>query len=132
MRTPMALLALLVCALPVLAQNDRRRVVAPCELTTASVIPSGKESETQGREFALRVTNNSVRTIAFPRSPSFGWRVETQHKRDWQFKAEGGPVRRVSAKDQHIVVLGNPENGPLVEIPPNHSEDFFLFLPETE
>jgi hypothetical protein len=132
MRIPMALLALLLCALPLLAENGQRRVVAPCELTTASVIPSGKKSETQGSEFAIRVNNNSTRTIAFPRSPIFGWRVETQHKKDWQFKAEGGPIRRVNAKDEHLVVLGNTENAPLIEITPTGSREFYMFLPEAD
>lgn len=128
----MALLALLMCALPLFAQNGQRRVVATCELTTASVIPSGKKSETQGSEFAIRVNNNSTHPIAFPSSPIFGWRVETQHKKDWKFKAEGGPVRRVNAKDEHIVVLGNPENAPLVEIAPTGSREFYIFLPEAD
>jgi len=125
-------LGLVVCALPLLAENDQRRVVAACELTTASVIPSGKESKSQGREFAIRVNNNSPRTIALPQSPVFGWRVETLEKKGWQFKAEGGPVRRVSAKDEHIVVTGNPQNAQLLDIPPTGSADFFVFLPKAE
>jgi hypothetical protein len=132
MRTPLALLALLACALPLFAQNDQRRVVAPCELTSASVIPSGKRSESQGREFAVRVNNNSARPIALPRSPIFGWRVETLEKKVWRLKAEGGPVRRVNAKDEHIVVLGNPENAPLIEISPTRSKDFYTFMPEAD
>jgi hypothetical protein len=101
-------------------------------LTTAAVIPSGKESDTQGREFAIRVTNSSPRTVAVPRTPDFGWRVETQHKKDWRFKAEGGPVRRVSAADTHIVVSGSPDSTPLLEIPPAHGETFFVYLPGAE
>jgi hypothetical protein len=136
MKLPLALLGLLVCALPLLAENDQRRVVAACELTTASVVPSGKESKSEGREFAIRVNNNSLRTIAIPRSPIFGWRVEVLEKKEWRLKAEGGPVRRVNAKDEHIVVLGgvlgNPETSPLLEIPPTGSADFYAFLPEAE
>jgi hypothetical protein len=132
MKLSLALLGLLVCAQPLLAENAQRRVVAACELTTASVIPSGKESKSQGREFAIRVNNNSQRTIAVPRSPVFGWRVETRVKRDWQFKGEGGPVRRISAKDEHIVATGDAQNTPLIEIPPDGSADFFVFLPDVE
>lgn len=132
MRIHLALLGLLVFALPLSAQQSARRVVAPCELTTAVVIPSGKESSTQGREFAIRVTNSSPRAVALPRSPNFGWRVESLHGREWRFKAEGGPVRRISAKDPHIVVSGSDENLPLVEIAPTHRETFFVYLPEAE
>jgi hypothetical protein len=132
MKMSLVVLGLVACALPLLAENDQRRVVAACELTTASVIPSGKESKSQGREFAIRVNNNSPRMIALPQSPVFGWRVETLEKRGWQFKAEGGPVRRISAKDEHIAVTGNPPNTPLVEIPPASKADFFVFVPEAE
>lgn len=132
MKTSLALLGLLLCALPVSAENAGRRVVAACELTTATVIPSGKESDTQGREFAIRVTNNSPRTVAMPKSPSFGWRVESLNGREWSFKAESGPVRRISAKDPHIVVSGPSQNLPLVEIAPAHGETFFVYLPEAE
>jgi len=132
MKTSWAVLGLLLCALPLLAESDQRRIVASCELTTASVIPSGKEDKAQGREFAIRVNNNSPRAIAIPQSPIFGWRVEILDKKGWQLKAEGGPVRRVSAKDEHIVVLGNPQNAPLLEIPPAEAADFFVFLPEAE
>jgi hypothetical protein len=132
MRTHLALLGLFVFALPLSAQKSARRVVAPCELTTAVVVPSGKLSATLGREFAIRVTNSSPRTIAMPRSPNFGWRVETLHKKDWRLKAEGGPVRRVSAADPHLVVSGNPESAPLLQIAPAHGETFLVFLPEAD
>lgn len=121
-----------MCAMPLFAQQPARRVAAVCELTTASVVPSGKESESDGREYEIRVTNRSRRMIAMPRTPVFGWRVETLVKKDWKLKAEGGPVRRVSAKDKHIVVLGDPENAPLQEIAPANSANFYTFLPEAE
>jgi hypothetical protein len=132
MRTRFALLGLLVFALPLFAEQGERRVVAPCELTTAAAITTGKVSETKGHEFTIRVSNNSKRTIALPRSPVFGWRVETLHKKDWRLKAEGGPVRRISATDEHIVATGHPESLPLVEISPGGWRDFDVFLPEAE
>jgi hypothetical protein len=132
MKTSLALLGLLLCALPLSAQNAGRRVVAACELTTATIIPSGKESSAQGHEFAIRVTNSSPRTVALPRSPNFGWRVESLRGREWRFKTEGGPVRRISAKDPHIVVSGPSQNLPLVEIAPAHGETFFVYLPEAD
>lgn len=130
MKTPLTLLALVLCALPLLAQNAERRVVAPCELITATVVASGKQTEAEGREFGVRVFNHSARTIVLPASPVFGWRVESLDKKGWRLKAEGGPVRRVSAKDEHIVVIGHPESTSLVEIPPNRSGDFYVFLPD--
>jgi hypothetical protein len=132
MRTPLALLALVVCALPLLAQKAERRVVAPCELIAASLSTTGRENAAEGREFAIRVTNKSTRTIALPRSPVFGWRVETQDKNAWRFKAEGGPVHRVNAKDEHIVAFGNPADAQMMEIAPARSADFYTFLPGTE
>jgi hypothetical protein len=126
-------LGLVFCALPLLAATSERRVAAPCELTTATVIASGKQTDTGGREFAVRVINHSAQTIALPRSPIFGWRVESLHKGSWRFTAEGGPVRRVNPKDEqdaHVAVIGNQPTGPLLEIPPNASEDFYTFLPE--
>jgi hypothetical protein len=132
MKTSLALLGLILCALPLSAENAGRRVVAACELTTATVIPSGKESTTQGREFAIRVTNSSPRTVALPRSPDFSWRVESLRGREWRFKAEGGPVRRINAKDPHVVVSSPSENLPLVEIAPAHGETFLVYLLEAE
>lgn len=134
MKTSLAVMGLVLCSLPLPAQNAGRRVVAACELTTATVIPSGKENA-QGRELAIRVTNNSPRTVAMPRSPDFGWRVESLHKWDWRFKAEGGPVRRISTKDAHIVASGKaassqPEK--LLEITPGSGETFFISLPDAE
>jgi hypothetical protein len=132
MKTSLALLGMLLCALPVSAENAGRRVVAACELTTATVVPSGRESGTQGRELAIRVTNSSPRTVALPRSPQFGWRVDTLRRKNWLVKAEGGAVHRVSAKDPHVLVSGQPENLPLVEIAPAHGETFLLSLPAVE
>jgi len=132
MKTPLALLGLIFCTLPLLAEAERR-VAAPCELTTASVIASGKETEAAGREFAVRVINHSAQTIAIPVSPAFGWRVESLEKGSWRLQAEGGPVRRVHPRDEqdgHVVVIGGPATVPLVEIPPGLSKDFYTFLPE--
>ena len=119
-------------ALPLFAAQGERRVVAPCELTTAAAITAGKVSETKGHEFTVRVSNNSKHAVALPRSPVFGWRVETLHKRDWRLKAEGGPVRRVSTTDEHIVATGHPPSLPLVEISPGGWRDFDVLLPEAE
>jgi hypothetical protein len=96
------------------------------------MVPSGKTSEMDGREYAIRVMNHSSHPIAIPRSPMFGWRVETLEKKVWRLKAEGGPVRRVSEKDEHIVVLGSAGNGPLTEIAPSGSADFYTSAPEAE
>jgi hypothetical protein len=123
---------MILCALPLSAENAGRRVVAACELTTATVIPSGRESGAQGREFAIRVTNSSPRTVALPRSPQFGWRVDTLRRNDWLLKTEGGAVHRVSSKDPHVVAYDQPENLPLVEIAPAHGETFLLYLPAVE
>jgi hypothetical protein len=133
MKTPFALLGLVVCALPLLASQTERRVAAPCELTTASVIASGKETEAAGREFAVRVINNSPQTIALPSSPAFGWRVESLERGTWRLQAEGGPVRRVHSgneQDGHVVVIGDPASAPLLQIAPGLFKDFYTFLPE--
>ena len=130
MRTPTALLGLVVCALPLLASQTERRVAAPCELTTASVIASGKETEAAGREFAVRVINHSPQTIALPNSPVFGWRVESLERGAWRLQAEGGPVRRVHPGNEHIAVIGDPASAPLLEIPPGLFKDFYTYLPE--
>jgi len=132
MKTSLALLGMLLCALPLSAENAGRRVVAPCELTTATVVLSGRESDAQGSEFAIRVTNSSPRIVALPRSPEFGWSVDTLRKKDWLLKAEGGAVHRVSAKDPHVIASGQVENLPLVEIAPAHGETFLLYLPAVE
>jgi hypothetical protein len=134
MKTSLALLGVLLCTLPLSAHDAGRRVVAACELTTATVIPSGRENSAKDREYAIRVTNSSPRAVALPRSPNFGWRVESLRKKDWRFKAEGGPVRRISADDPHIVVSkglsGQSEN--MVEIAPTHGETFLVYLPEVD
>jgi hypothetical protein len=133
MKIPIALLGLVVCALPLLASEAERRVAAPCELTTASVIASGKETEAAGREFAVRVINHSAQTIALPSSPVFGWRVESLERGTWRLQAEGGPVLRVhprNEQDGHVVVVGDLATAPLTEIPPSLYKDFYTFLPE--
>jgi hypothetical protein len=133
MKTPFALLGLVVCALPLLASEAERRVAAPCELTAATLIASGNETAAAGREFAVRVINNSPQTIALPNSPAFGWRVESLERGTWRLQAEGGPVRRVhpvNEQDAHVVVVGDPASAPLVEIPPSLFKDFYTFLPE--
>jgi hypothetical protein len=130
-----ALLALALCALPLLAQKAERRVLAPCALTTASVTISGKDSKTEGRQYVVRVFNKSTRTVAFPRTPVFGWRVEILERKAWRLKAEGGPafrVKNVSTGDPHIEVVGDQSTASLVEIPAAHSEDFYTFLPEAD
>jgi hypothetical protein len=128
MRTPLLLLGLALCALPLFAQQPARRVVAPCELTTASLTVSDQVDG--ARQFGVLVRNQSTRTIALPRSPVFGWRVEVQSASGWKLKAEGGPVRRISAGDSHIVVSGPSGSAPMVEIPPAHSQLFSADLPE--
>jgi len=128
MRTPLLLLGLALCALPLLAQQPARRVVAPCELTTASLTISDQEDG--ARQFGVLVRNESIRTIVLPRSPLFGWRVDVQSKSGWKLKAEGGPVRRISGGDTHIVVSGSSGSAPMVEIPPAHSQLFSADLPE--
>jgi hypothetical protein len=133
MKIRFALLGFVVCALPLLASETERRVAAPCELTTASVVASGKQTEAGGREFAVRVINHSPQTIALPNSPAFGWRVESLERGTWRLQAEGGPVRRVHPRDEqdpHVVVIGDPASAPLLEIPPGLSKDFYTFLPE--
>jgi hypothetical protein len=149
------------CALPLLAQTpapapaagaasvaaNPRRVVAPCELTSTALGLSGEESPSQGRGFSLHVVNESARTLALPRSPDFGWRVETREKSGWKLKAEGGPVRRVNATDVHLVVssvsdrrairepvpVGSQEaSTDMVEIAPARAQDFRFFLPEAD
>ena len=130
MRHPFALLGLALCALPLLAQQSTRRVVAPCEMTTASVTVSDHQEVTPAGDFEVLVHNGSARTIALPRSPVFGWRVDVQGKRGWKLKAEGGPVRRVSAGDTHVAVSGHSSLVPMVEIPPAHSQLFSIDLPD--
>lgn len=133
MRTPWALLSLVLCVLPLPAATAERRIAAPCELTTATLAASGQQTEAGGREFAVIVFNHSAQAIAMPSSPAFGWRVQSLDKGAWRLAAEGGPVRHVNPKneqDEHVVVIGDPPTGPLLEIPPNASKDFRLFLPE--
>jgi hypothetical protein len=126
------LLGMLLSALPLPAAQSDRRVVAPCELTTASLMPSGGMNSVPGREFSIRVSNDSPRTVAIPRTPDFGWRVESYLKGRWHLKAEGGPTRRLSPTDPHIVVTGKAKDQPLVEIAPAHGETMLVSLPEVE
>jgi len=130
MKTPLALLGLVVCTLPLLAQQPARRVVAPCELTTSSLTPSSSEKPTKVGEFTVLVRNDSARTLALPRSPLFGWRVDVAARNGWKLKAEGGPVRRIEAKDPHIVVVGPSGSEPMEELPPAASRTFIVNLPE--
>lgn len=133
MKTQLVWLGVVLFALPLGAQQAERRVVVPCLLTTSTVTISGAQNEAGSREFAVRVFNNSARTIAMPRTPVFGWRVEYREHGQWRFKAEGGPVRRVSPKDEeHIVALGNSDAGPMLEIAPAHSADFYTYLAGSE
>jgi hypothetical protein len=130
MKIPLALLGLVLCALPLLAQRPARRVVAPCELMTSSMTPAGGDKPTKDSEFIILVQNNSARAIALPRSPLFGWRVDARTMRGWKLKAQGGPVRSASATDPHIVVIGPSGSAPMLEIPPAHSQSFSADLPE--
>jgi len=128
------LLAVGLCALPLLAQPPRR-VAAPCQLSSASLSLSGEESPDKGRGYSFQVANNSARTIAMPASPGFGWRVETLVNNNWKLKAEGGPVRFLGtsgSSDPHMAVTGPSASGTLVQIPPTHAFDFDFFLPEAE
>jgi hypothetical protein len=130
MKIPLALLGLTLCTLPLLAQSATRRVVAPCELLTSSLTPAGGENPNKDREFIILVQNNSTRPVAIPHSPQFGWRVDVAKKNGWKLKAEGGPVRRASATDAHIIVTGVSGAAPMVEIPPTHAQSFSADLPE--
>jgi len=130
MKIPLALLGLALCTLPLFAQSPTRRVVAPCELLTSSLTPAGGESPNRDREFVILVQNNSTRPVAIPHSPLFGWRVDAAKKNGWKLKAQGGPVRRASATDAHIIVTGASGAAPMVEIPPAYSQSFFADLPE--
>jgi hypothetical protein len=116
-----------------LAQQPARRVVAPCELTMSSLTPAGGESPDKDHKFIVLVVNDSPRTLAIPRSPVFGWRVDVQSGKvahSWKLKAQGGPVRRASATDPHIVVAAPSGSEPMVEILPTHSASFIADLPE--
>jgi hypothetical protein len=108
-----------------------KRVVAPCALTTASLGPSGEESPTDGRGFAIHIANDSAIPVDLPTYPEFGWRVDTQQKNNsWKLKAEGGPVRRVgSADDPHVAVVGQTGSGPMVKVVPTAAREYRFFLP---
>jgi hypothetical protein len=133
MRIP-SLLAVVIFALPLLAQ-PARRVAAPCQLASASLSLSGEESPERGRGYVFQVTNHSPRPLAMPSSPDFGWRVDTWRKSDWKLKAEGGPVRLLTSSgtsDPHMAVTGPSGSGPLFQIAPSVAHDFSFFLPEAE
>jgi hypothetical protein len=106
-----------------------RRVVAPCELTSASLGPSGEDSPTEGRGFAIHIMNGSTTPIVLPAYPEFGWRVETLEKKGWKLKSEGGPVRRVRQTDPHLAIVGKSGVGPMVQIAPDFARDYHFFLP---
>ena len=136
-----AWLPVLLCAVPLAAQVPAppshgppaapapRLVVAPCELTSASLGRSGEDSPTDGRGFAIHIMNGSAIPIALPSYPEFGWRVETLQKKGWKLKAEGGPVRRVRGSDPHLITIGEPGTGPMVHIAPGFARDYRFFLP---
>ena len=128
------LLGVALCALPLLAQAPARRVVVPCELTTASLSLTGNDSPEQGREFSLHVINNSALPVSMPRTPEFGWRVKTGVKSGWKLKAEGGPVRRMShdSTNPHLAVTAQAVSGPMVEILPGKFQDFIFYLPQAD
>lgn len=109
-----------------------RRVVAPCELTSASLGPSGEQSPTEGRGFAIHIMNGSATPIVMPAYPEFGWRVETLEDKHWKLKSEGGPVRRIRDSDPHLAIVGQSGAGPMVEIAPDFSRDYHFFLPEAD
>ena len=107
-----------------------RRVVAPCELTSASLGPSGEESATEGRGFAVHIMNGSPMPIVLPSYPEFGWRLETLENKRWKLKSEGGPIRRVRASDPHLAIVGQSGSGPMVQVAPKFARDYRFFLPE--
>ena len=109
-----------------------RRVVAPCELTSASLGPSGEQSPTEGRGFAIHIMNGSSTPITMPSYPEFGWRVERLEGSHWKLKSEGGPVRRVRDDDPHLAIVGQSGTGPMVEIAPDFARDYRFFLPEAD
>ena len=109
-----------------------RRVVAPCELTSASLGPSGEQSPTEGRGFAIHIMNGSALPIVLPAYPEFGWRVETLEDNHWKLKSEGGPVRRVRDSDLHLAIVGPSGTGPMVTIAPDFARDYLFFLPEAD
>jgi hypothetical protein len=109
-----------------------RRILAPCELTSATLSLTGEENPDQGRGFALHVMNRSARTLAMPSTPDFGWRVETLEKKGWTLMAEGGPVRRVSSSDPHLAVASQSVSGPMLQIAPTQSQNFRFFLPSAD
>ena len=138
MRIP-SFLTFLLLALPLAAQAPQagaapgpRRVVAPCELTSASLGPSGEDSPSQGRGFAIHIMNGSTVPIVLPAYPEFGWRVETLEKKGWKLKSEGGPVRRVRDSDPHLAIVGVSGAGPMVQIAPDFARDYRFFLPEAD
>src|SRR6266540_6188134 len=130
-------ICVLLLALPLAAQAPgaapgTRRVVAPCELTSASLGPSGEDSPTEGRGFAIHIMNGSTTPIILPAYPEFGWRVETLEKKGWKLKSEGGPVRRVRQTDPHLAIVGQSGVGPMVQIAPDFARDYRFFLPEAD
>jgi hypothetical protein len=138
-------LALLLVAMPLAGQPREsgagtrpgatpgtRRVFAPCELTSASLGPSGQQSDTEGRGFAIHIMNGSASPIVLPSSPEFGWRVETLEDNRWKVKSEGGPVRRIRAGDPHLTTVGQSGAGPMVQIAPDFARDYYFYLPEAD
>jgi hypothetical protein len=130
MRNLLLLLGILLCAASLTAGQANRRVVAACQLTTATVVPYTDEHHPAESRFAVRISNDSPRTIALPSDPAWGWRVDVLDKGNWRTRAEGGPVRRISAKDDHIVVTGNSGSAPLMQIASGHRDTLYAALPE--
>lgn len=104
-------------------------MVATCQLTTATIVPYPEERGDGAPRFAMRISNDSNRVIALPASPQWGWRVDVWEKGDWRVRKEAGPVRRISDKDEHIVVTGESGGTPLVEIGPGHRDTLFVKEP---
>jgi hypothetical protein len=132
MRILLALLgAALLSALPVMAQASGHSVVAVCQQTTAGMLATGK-SDLHGREYVVSVFNNSAHPVLVPRSPVFSWRVESLQGKEWQLKAEGGPVRRLP-HDEHISAQAGAETGrEMMALAPGKSLQFRQSIPEIE
>ena len=124
----------ILCAAPLFAASDAtstiRGVVAPCQRTTAQLTVSAG-SATQPRQYTVSVANLSSRPIRIPRSPIFGWRIETRERGGWRLKAEGGPIRRLG--DAHFAVVADTQNGSdLLEVAPAATIHWMHSIPELD
>jgi hypothetical protein len=125
-------LAWLLCALPLVAESTAPRIVVACEQTSA-LLEVSASTRAEPREYTVSVTNQSSRAILVPRSPIFGWRIESEEAHGWRLKAEGGPVRRINAKDEHLAVTGETQEGSeLVEIAPSATYRWKSSLPQVD